>query len=200
MDVGIRGDMRRAIGVPARRHPSAIPPRRASVAASGLAFALAWLVAGCAVGTPLEQPDDDAIVTGSISAPADPASPAAASPASASSDKTPSGKTSPVQPSAAPDRPLDAFVAPADQGAVMTALGAALDPQSAGAPVAWAAGGGQQRGEARPTGLARPVDDEICRPFALDGLGVKGRFAAAGVACRDKRGDWRLREIAARSG
>jgi hypothetical protein len=154
------------------------------------------LLSGCAVGTPLEQPDDDAIVTGSIPAKAEKAS----GPAAPAAAQAPAAQAAAAKPTPTPEHPLDAFVAPADQGAVMTALGAALDPQSAGQPVSWTASGGQQRGEARPTALARPVDDDICRPFALEGLGVGGRFSAVGVACRDKRGDWRVREIAAKSG
>ena len=97
----------------------------------------------------------------------------------------------------APGSPLDQLLAPADHAAVLTALGAALDPQSAGMAVTWTAAGGQGRGEARPAGMARMEGDEVCRPFTLDGTGLEGKFSAAGTACRNKRGDWRVKALGA---
>ena len=87
------------------------------------------------------------------------------------------------------------MLAPADHAAVLTALGAALDPQGPGAPVTWTAAGGQGRGEAKPTAMAKPLGDDVCRTFALDGAGLSGKFSAEGMACRNKRGDWRVRDL-----
>lgn len=112
----------------------------------------------------------------------------------ANADGEPTGSISPA--AAPPAFPLDGFVAPADQGAVLTAIGAALDPQGPGQPVDWTSGG-KRGGEVKPLALARPEGDEICRPFAAEGAGVERRFSAKGVACRNKRGDWRVREMTA---
>jgi surface antigen len=104
----------------------------------------------------------------------------------------PTGSIAPTR-----EAPLDAFVAPGDQSAVLTAIGAALDPQGPGQPVDWSSAG-KRVGEVKPLALAKPEGDEICRPFAAEGLGPSGRFEAQGVACRNKRGDWRVREMGPR--
>lgn len=135
----------------------------------GLATILvcAGLLAGCSVAaTTVAVQGDDDLVTGSI------------------------GPTQVATPAA----PLDAVLDPADQDAAMTALGAALDPQAAGGAVDWVANGGR-RGAVTPVGLARPEGDRICRDFDMRGAGLAGLFRAAGVACRDKRGDWRVQKL-----
>jgi surface antigen len=107
------------------------------------------------------------------------------------------GPTGSITPALDAGTPLDAYVAHADQSAILTALGAALDPQSAGQSVDWTVAG-KRAGEVRPIALAKPEGDEICRAFAAEGLGASGRFEAVGVACRNKRGDWRVREMGAK--
>ncbi|QLP98467.1 MAG: hypothetical protein HZY79_15325 [Rhodoblastus sp.] len=105
-------------------------------------------------------------------------------------DATPTGSITPAS-----DNPLDQVLAQSDHAAVLTALGASLDPQSPGLTVTWTAAGGQGRGDVKPTATARVIGDDVCRPFALAGVGVAGKFTASGLACRNKRGDWRVREL-----
>lgn len=131
-------------------------------------------LAACTAGTPFEDGPSAAV------------KPAVAQEV----DTTPTGSIA-----RAPETPLDKVLAPGDHAAVLTALGASLDPQSPGSPVTWTAAGGQGRGEARPTAMAQPIGDDVCRAFALDGTGLSGKFNAVGLACRNKRGDWRVREL-----
>lgn len=172
--------MRLATGI--GRYFSAASPQRASAglaARAGLfapaaALLCAGLMAGCAAGTPFE--DAGAPVVKTLNG--------------QEADATPTGSIAPAS-----DNPLDQVLAPGDHAAVLTALGASLDPQSPGAPVTWTAAGGQGRGEVKPTATARMIGDDVCRPFALAGAGLAGKFAASGLACRNKRGDWRVREL-----
>ena len=158
-----------------RRDPNAASPLKASRAARVAALLCACVAAGCTAGTPFED-----------SGPAPKAAAVAAEPV----DEMSTGSIKPAS-----EQPLDHVLARADHAAVLTALGAALDPQGAGGAVTWTAAGGQGRGEARPTATARMEGDEICRAFALDGAGLDGKFAAAGTACRNKRGDWRVKAL-----
>jgi surface antigen len=157
----------------ARTAHAAVTTRAGAAAACALA---AMLTAGCTVGTPFEE------YSSRTGAPTTQAAP--------SDDEIVTGSIKPAS-----TNPLDSVLAAADHAAVLTALGAALDPQSPGAPVTWTAAGGQGRGEARPTAMAKPLGDDICRPFALDGAGISGKFTAKGLACRNKRGDWRVTEL-----
>lgn len=163
---------------PLGRHRNAAAAARFGAAA--VCALAAMLTAGCTVGTPFEDYSSRTAAT----------TPAAQAPQS--DDEIVTGSVKPAS-----DNPLDSVLAAGDHAAVLTALGAALDPQSPGAPVTWTAAGGQGRGEARPTAMAKPMGDDICRPFALDGAGISGKFSAKGLACRNKRGDWRVTELSA---
>lgn len=93
--------------------------------------------------------------------------------------------------------PLSTFLEPTEEAAAMTAIGAALDPQSSGAAQSWSAHGGR-KGVVHPTAAAEPVGDDICRKFEASGVGVAGAFRATGLACRNKRGEWSVREMRSR--
>lgn len=156
------------------RHPSAATSLNARRLARGALVACVAILTGCTAGTPFDEG----------------AAPAAKTLNGQDVDDAPTGSIAPAS-----DNPLDRVLAPGDHAAVLTALGASLDPQSPGSPVTWTAAGGQGRGEARPTAMARTMGDEICRAFALEGSGLAGKFVASGLACRNKRGDWRVREL-----
>lgn len=174
---------------PCDRQTNAWDARRASALRAGLSRACAapLLVAllaglgaslgGCTAGTPFED-------AGGLPA--------------ALVDATPTGSIQPADASPAAANPLERVLGPVEAAAALTALGAALDPQSAGEPVIWMGADGKRRGVARPTAMARPEGDGICRPFAIEGEGAAGKLAAVGVACRDKRGGWRVREMSER--
>ncbi|MBL8587343.1 MAG: hypothetical protein JNK46_02320 [Methylobacteriaceae bacterium] len=127
------------------------------------------MAAGCSISIPMiSGQGDEEIVTGSIA------------------------------PVTVPESPLGEFLDPVEQTAALAALGAALDPQASGAAVAWGAPGARRRGQVQPVGAATPDGDHICRRFEASGVGVAGAFRATGEACRDKRGEWTVREMRSR--
>jgi surface antigen len=144
---------------------------RALRASSGLAIAIAAAaIAGCSVVVPI-GPLADADV-----------------------DATPTGSI------ARPASPLVDTLDAEDWRRAAAALDVALDPQGAGAPVAWSNPLSRRAGRFAPAGHAYPAGDGICRRFEAEVTGPEGAIRLAGEGCRGKDGAWRVRDVAPRRG
>ncbi len=91
--------------------------------------------------------------------------------------------------------PLSSTLDGEDWRRARAALAVALDPQGNGAAVAWDNPVSGVRGSFTAVGDAYPSDERICRAFLAD---VGGRVAGQklqGVGCRDRAGDWAVKDV-----
>ena len=87
--------------------------------------------------------------------------------------------------------PLSDKLDPEDWRHVLAALGAALDPQGQGAPVAWDNPLSGLNGAITPVGPAFPREGRLCRAFLAE---IGAEETVQGTGCRDKRGEWAVVE------
>ena len=87
--------------------------------------------------------------------------------------------------------PLSDKLDPEDWRHVLAALGAALDPQGQGAPVAWDNPLSGLNGAITSVGPAFPREGRLCRAFLAE---IGAEETVQGTGCRDKRGEWAVVE------
>lgn len=95
---------------------------------------------------------------------------------------------------AKPVSPLSKRLDVEDWRRASAALGVALDPQGNGAMVTWDNPQSGMKGSFVPVGDAYPREDKICRAFISE-LGAPGSDAVQGTGCREKGGEWLVRDV-----
>jgi surface antigen len=94
-----------------------------------------------------------------------------------------------------PESPLSRALDEEDWRRAESALSVALDPQGNGAVVTWDNPQSGMKGSFIPVGNAFPADEKVCRAFAADLGGNAPAEHLQGVGCRDKSGEWTIRDV-----
>lgn len=95
-----------------------------------------------------------------------------------------------------PVNPISGAMDAEDWRRARGAMALALDPQGNGAPVSWDNPKSGAKGAFTPVGPARPVGERICRSFVAEVGGALPARSLQGAACRDRDGEWAIREAA----
>jgi surface antigen len=106
------------------------------------------------------------------------------------------GSKADVTGSVTPANPISPSMDVEDWRRAKGALGLALDPQGNGEAVGWDNPKSGAKGEFKPVGPAKAVDDRICRSFLANVGGSLPNRALQGAACRSKDGEWMIGEVA----
>ncbi len=106
------------------------------------------------------------------------------------------GSRQDVTGSVIPVNPISASMDVEDWRRAKGALGLALDPQGNGEAVTWDNPKSGAKGAFAPVGLAKPVDDRICRSFLATTGGSLQQRSLQGSACRSKDGEWEIGDVA----